>query len=108
MKFHARTLVGTLFGIFIWSVQAQTAAPFSSAAQAPTSSSSVWGSAWLGLVTLSMLVVLVAVVVGHRRHRKARALVQARRLVAVVVVGRGRVVGRRCFFVVGGVRCVRR
>ena len=60
MKFLARTLVGTLFGILTWSVQAQTAAPFSSAAQSPASSSSVWGSAWLGLVTLSMLVVLVA------------------------------------------------
>ena len=68
MKFLARTLVGTLFGILTWSVQAQTAVPFSSAAQAPATSSSVWSGAWLGFVTLSMLVVLVAVVVWLYRR----------------------------------------
>jgi flagellar protein FliO/FliZ len=68
MKFLARNLVGTLFGILTWGVQAQTAAPFSSAAQAPVNSSSVWGGAWLGLVTMSMLVVLVAVVVWLYRR----------------------------------------
>ncbi len=49
-------------GIFSIAAQAQAlSAPVSSGA--PGSSSSVWGGAWLGLVTLSLLVVLVAVVV---------------------------------------------
>ena len=88
MKFHARTLVGTFFGIFIWSVQAQTAAPFSSAAQAPASSSSVWGGAWLGLVTLSMLVVLVAVVVWlYRRGTQGTATGGQIQLLAAFPVG---------------------
>ena len=88
MKLHARTLVGSLFGIFIWSVQAQTAAPFSSAAQAPASTSSVWGSAWLGLITLSMLVVLVAVVIWlYRRGTQGTATGGQIQLLAAFPVG---------------------
>jgi|688.fasta_scaffold817784_2 flagellar protein FliO/FliZ len=88
MKFHARTLVGSLFGIFMWSVQAQTAAPFSSAAQAPASNSSVWGSAWLGLITLSMLVVLVALVIWlYRRGTQGTATGGQIQLLAAFPVG---------------------
>ena len=88
MKFHARPLVGSLFGIFIWSVQAQTAAPFSSAAQTPATSSSVWGGAWLGLVTLSMLIVLVAVVVWlYRRGTQGTATGGQIQLLAAFPVG---------------------
>ena len=88
MKFLARTLVGTLFGILTWSVQAQTAAPFSSAAQAPASTSSVWGSAWLGLITLSMLVVLVAVVIWlYRRGTQGTATGGQIQLLAAFPVG---------------------
>ena len=88
MKFHARTLVGSLFGIFMWSVQAQTAAPFSSAAQAPASNSSVWGRAWLGLITLSMLVVLVAVVIWlYRRGTQGAATGGQIQLLAAFPVG---------------------
>jgi flagellar protein FliO/FliZ len=88
MKFHARTLVGILFGLIFWGVQAQTAAPFSSAAQSPPSSSSVWGGAWLGLVTLSMLVVLVAVVVWlYRRGTQGSATGGQIQLLAAFPVG---------------------
>jgi len=88
MKFLARTLVGTLFGILTWSVQAQTAAPFSSAAQAPAPASSVWGSAWLGLVTLSMLVVLAAVVVWlYRRSTQGTSTGGQIQLLAAFPVG---------------------
>ena len=49
------------FSIFSIGAQAQAlSAPVSSGS---SGSSSVWGSAWLGLVTLSLLVVLAAVVV---------------------------------------------
>ncbi len=88
MKFLARNFVGTLFGILTWSVQAQTAAPFSSAAQVPTTSPSVWGSAWLGLVTLSMLVVLFAVVLWlFRRGSQGSASSEQMQLLATFPVG---------------------
>jgi flagellar protein FliO/FliZ len=58
----SRASVFACSGIFAIAAQAQAlSAPVSSGASA--SSSSVWGGAWLGLVTLSLLVVLVAVVV---------------------------------------------
>lgn len=55
-----------LFGFTFVVAQAQSnAAPLVSASSgaSSSSSSSVWSGAWLGLVTLSLLVVLVAVVV---------------------------------------------
>ena len=58
----SRLSVFVYLGIFSITAQAQAlSAPVSSGSSA--SSSSVWGGAWLGLVTLSLLVVLAAVVV---------------------------------------------
>lgn len=61
-------------GIFSIAAQAQAlSAPLSS--NSSGTSSSVWGGAWLGLVTLSLLVVLAAVVVWLFRRGAQSATV---------------------------------
>jgi flagellar biogenesis protein FliO len=70
-------------GIFSIAAQAQAlSAPVSNGASG--SSSSVWGGAWLGLVTLSLLVVLVAVVVWLFRRGAQGSTVGARERLLVV------------------------
>ena len=71
-------------GIFSIAAQAQAlSAPVSSG-----SSSSVWGGAWLGLVTLSLLVVLAAVVVWlFRRGARSTTIGGHIQLLAAFPVG---------------------
>ena len=71
-------------GIFSIAAQAQAlSAPVSSG-----SSSSVWGGAWLGLVTLSLLVVLAAVVVWlFRRGAQSTTVGGQIQLLAAFPVG---------------------
>lgn len=74
-------------GISAIAAQAQTlSAPVSSGASG--SSSAVWGGAWLGLVTLSLLVVLVAVVIWLFRRGAQSATVGGQiQLLAAFPVG---------------------
>ena len=75
------------FGIFSIAAQAQAlSAPVSSGSSG--SSSSVWGGAWLGLVTLSLLVVLAAVVVWlFRRGAQSTTVGGQIQLLAAFPVG---------------------
>jgi len=75
------------FGIFSVAAQAQAlSAPVSSGSSG--SSSSVWGGAWLGLVTLSLLVVLAAVVVWlFRRGAQSTTVGGQIQLLAAFPVG---------------------
>ena len=75
------------FGIFSLAAQAQAlSAPVSSGSSG--SSSSVWGGAWLGLVTLSLLVVLAAVVVWlFRRGAQSTTVGGQIQLLAAFPVG---------------------
>lgn len=58
------------------------------ASPATSSSSSVWGGAWLGLVTLSLLIVLVAVIVWlFRRGAQSSAVGGQIQLLAAFPVG---------------------
>jgi flagellar protein FliO/FliZ len=59
LRFCAIAIGGMTFS-FVALAQAASA-PLTPSA--PSSSASVWGGAWLGLVTLSLLIVLVAVVI---------------------------------------------
>ena len=74
-------------GIFSVAAQAQAlSAPVSSGSSG--SSTSVWGGAWLGLVTLSLLVVLVAVVVWlFRRGAQSSTVGGQIQLLAAFPVG---------------------
>ena len=74
-------------GIFSIAAQAQAlSAPVSSGSSG--SSSSVWGGAWLGLVTLSLLVVLAAVVVWlFRRGAQSTTVGGQIQLLAAFPVG---------------------
>ena len=74
-------------GIFSIAAQAQAlSAPVSSGSFG--SSSSVWGGAWLGLVTLSLLVVLAAVVVWlFRRGAQSTTVGGQIQLLAAFPVG---------------------
>ena len=73
-------------GIFSIAAQAQAlSAPVSSST---SGSSSVWGGAWLGLVTLSLLVVLAAVVVWlFRRGAQSTTVGGQIQLLAAFPVG---------------------
>jgi len=75
------------FGIFSIAAQAQAlSAPVSSGSSG--SSSAVWGGAWLGLVTLSLLVVLAAVVVWlFRRGAQSTTVGGQIQLLAAFPVG---------------------
>ncbi len=74
-------------GLFAIAAQAQAlSAPASGSASG--SSSSVWGGAWLGLVTLSLLVVLAAVVVWlFRRGAQSTTVGGQIQLLAAFPVG---------------------
>jgi heme/copper-type cytochrome/quinol oxidase subunit 2 len=93
MTLNSRFLAVAFYAIVAVSVQAQTAAAPLIPAAPSASSSSVWGSAWLGLVMLTLLVVLAAVVVWlFRRGAPARRIVPApmvgKRELSVVIRGR--------------------
>ena len=83
----SRLSVFVYLGIFSITAQAQAlSAPVSSGSSA--SSSSVWGGAWLGLVTLSLLVVLAAVVVWlFRRGAQSTTVGGQIQLLAAFPVG---------------------
>ena len=83
----SRLSVFALSGIFSIAAQAQAlSAPVSSGSSG--SSSSVWGGAWLGLVTLSLLVVLAAVVVWlFRRGAQSTTVGGQIQLLAAFPVG---------------------
>ena len=76
-----------LWGISTFAAHAQSAsAPLASGTS--SSASSVWGGAWLGLVTLSLLVVLVAVVVWlFRRGTQNTAVGGQIQLLATFPIG---------------------
>lgn len=82
-----RFIALAFWGLAALAVQAQSAsAPLSSSSA--SSSSSVWGGAWLGLVTLSLLVVLAAVVVWlFRRGAQNTAVGGQIQLLAAFPVG---------------------
>ena len=78
MSIIARVFAGPIFGALSVTVQAQTASsPLITAAPA-ASPSSVWGGAWLGLVTLTMLIVLTAVVVWMYRRGAQNSVANGR------------------------------
>jgi flagellar protein FliO/FliZ len=83
VRLCALALCGISFSV---SALAQSAsAPIATSA---SNSSSVWGGAWLGLVTLSLLVVLVAVVVWlFRRGAQSTAVGGQIQLLAAFPVG---------------------
>lgn len=74
-------------GVATFAAQAQSVPPPLSSTASSTSSS-VWGGAWLGLVTLSLLVVLAAVVVWlFRRGAQSTAVGGQIQLLAAFPVG---------------------
>ena len=80
-----RSLAIAFFGIASFCVQAQSLAASSSPS---SSSASVWGGAWLGLVTLTLLIVLAAVVVWLYRRGAQGPLVGGQiQLLAAFPVG---------------------
>jgi flagellar protein FliO/FliZ len=80
-----RSLAIAFFGIASVCVQAQSLAASSSPS---SSSASVWGGAWLGLVTLTLLIVLAAVVVWLYRRGAQGPLVGGQiQLLAAFPVG---------------------
>jgi flagellar protein FliO/FliZ len=80
-----RSLAFALFGIASVCVQAQSLAASGSSA---SSSTSVWSGAWLGLITLSLLIVLAAVVVWLFRRGAQGPLVGGQiQLLAAFPVG---------------------
>jgi flagellar protein FliO/FliZ len=84
----ARVLAATLFGTLTAAVQAQTAASPLITAAPPASTSSIWGGAWLGLVTLTMLIVLTAVVVWLYRRGAQSSVANGRiQLLATFAIG---------------------
>jgi flagellar protein FliO/FliZ len=80
-----RSLAIAFFGIASFCVQAQSLAASSSPS---SSSASVWGGAWLGLVTLTLLIVLAAVVVWlYRRGAQGTVMGGQIQLLAAFPVG---------------------
>jgi flagellar protein FliO/FliZ len=85
MPILKRSLAFTFFGIASVCVQAQSLAASSSST---SSSASVWGGAWLGLVTLTLLIVLAAVVVWlYRRGAQGNLVGGQIQLLAAFPVG---------------------
>lgn len=75
------------WGVATFAAQAQSVSPPLSSTSS-SASSSVWGGAWLGLVTLSLLVVLAAVVVWlFRRGAQNTAVGGQIQLLAAFPVG---------------------
>jgi flagellar protein FliO/FliZ len=88
MSIFARAFALTLCGLMSLAVQAQSAATPVIIAPAPTGSSSVWGGAWLGLLTLTLLVVLAAVLVWlYRRGSQSHVVGGQIQLLATFAVG---------------------
>ncbi len=84
----ARALAGTLCGILTLAVQAQTAGAPLITPTSSSGSSSVWGGAWLGLLTLTLLVVLAAVVLWlYRRGTQSSVAGGQIQLLATFAVG---------------------
>ncbi len=84
----ARAFAGTLLGLITLAVQAQSAASPLIPATSSSGSSSVWGGAWLGLLTLTLLVVLAAVLVWLYRRGAQSTLVGGQiQLLATFAVG---------------------
>lgn len=83
-----RAFAGTLLGFITLAVQAQSA-PLPLVPVTPSSgSSSVWGGAWLGLLTLTLLVVLAAVLVWlYRRGAQSTTVGGQIQLLATFAVG---------------------
>jgi len=85
MPILKRSLAFIFFGIASVCVQAQSLAASSSST---SSSASVWGGAWLGLVTLTLLIVLAAVVVWlYRRGAQGNLVGGQIQLLAAFPVG---------------------
>lgn len=84
----ARAFAGTLLGLITLAVQAQSAPSPLIPATSSSGSSSVWGGAWLGLLTLTLLVVLAAVLVWLYRRGAQSTLVGGQiQLLATFAVG---------------------
>lgn len=84
----ARALAGAFSGFLTLTVQAQAVSPTLISSTPSVSSSSTWGGAWLGLVTLTMLVVLAALVVWlYRRSTQSTVGGGQIQLLATFVVG---------------------
>lgn len=88
MSTFVRAFAGTLCGFLTLAVQAQSAAAPLNTATSSSGSSSIWGGAWLGLLTLTMLVVLAAVVVWlYRRGTQSTTAGGQIQLLATFAVG---------------------
>jgi flagellar protein FliO/FliZ len=88
MSIIARVFAGPFLGALSVTVQAQTAASPLITAAPVASTSSVWGGAWLGLVTLTMLIVLTAVVVWIYRRGSQNSVANGRiQLLATFAIG---------------------